>query len=218
MQTIKNLLSTKTGKLSFFGGAIAGLILLCLVCSVCGLLPGSGGNQTDVAEIATLPPLDTPSPTDTLIPPIQTPTEVPPDPTATPEPSIEGASIYQDYFNTVADQGQAIGDAMSELGNLMTDPKIGVDDWTIDVAVQMAAIQVAHDTISGLEVPPGLEGFHEFLTDATGDCSESTKHLATALDTLDENELNLSASFIQSCNGKLEDLTKRMNEAIEQLE
>lgn len=225
MKTLTNFLSTRFGKLAIFGGAIIGLIAICGICSICGLLPGSGSNKTGVAKIATLPQLDTPvpptntpAPTETPLPPTEAPTNtpIPPDPTATPEPVIE--ANYEDYFTTVANKTKELGDALGSLGELMTDPQIGTDDWTIAVSLQMATIQLAHEAISDLEIPPGLEGFHEFLTSATGDCSEATDHLAKGLDNLDKNELDLSASFIKSCNGKLDDLTKRMNEAIEQLE
>lgn len=94
MQAINNLWKTTIGKLAIIGGGgIAGLISLCFVCTICGVLVGSDETTQDTSlnptkvVVKTLPAqivdVEPPAtPTEPL--PIDTPTSLPP--TETPVP------------------------------------------------------------------------------------------------------------------------------------
>lgn len=215
----------------YVGGGVLGLIALCC----CGLyfygasLPDEEPEPTVAVTPPTLAPTETPPPA----PPTEAPEEIAPtEPTEAPEPELElptealepeppptlqptetpvpspttpGISPEERaYFQRMAEATGAIGTALGELAELTSNPT-GTDDWVIDVAVQLVAIQQAHEQVRRVEVPPGLEYMHVTLQQGTEACDQMTRTFSSAVDNNDTALLQQSMEELQTCQDKLND-------------
>ncbi len=206
------------------------LIILALAISVCcvgvvliGLLLPESEATPEPASMPTaassvqpmneLPPptavlTDTPMPTDTPIP-----TRIPtPVPTDTP-PSI--SPEVQQYLLSLLAHLQTMADALNAISDLASSPDFLSDDWKIRIATQLAIIQMTHETLTEMDVPPEMTGIHKSILNATSDCELATHFLADGIDNLDVDSLETATSLMQSCGEKIKEPSRMLEEYID---
>lgn len=144
-------------------------------------------------------------------------TSLPPTEESTAESKFMLSPSEEAYFNKVMASGGDIAEALTNLGELAKTPRIGEDDWTVDVALQLATIRTSHKELLQMNVPDGLESFHDYLTDATGDCNEATDHFAAGVDNFDNAELEIGLNSLKSCGDKIKMFEREFNKGIEAL-
>jgi hypothetical protein len=157
-----------------------------------------------------------PTPTNTqVVPPTGTPTPTStPKPTFTPKPSDTPTPTVspevQLYILEVVTKIQTMGEAMEILGALMLDPHLDNDDWVLNVATQMAVVQLAHEELTKMDVPPEMAETHALILDATGDCNEAMDYLVSGVDNLDAGDLAKASELITLCEQKMQKSVEMM--------
>ena len=125
------------------------------------------------------------------------------------EPSTPPATASeQAYAATIAEHASKVSTAMYELSSFMSDPQIGNDEWTLKVAVQLAAIRVLYDEAMEIEPPTSMTDIHYKYVQAM-------KHYETATHLLAEGIDKLDATLINQATAELETGTQLLNEATE---
>jgi hypothetical protein len=157
--------------------------------------PESKPTETVVAEVLeiltvpvltpSLPATPTPTPTEVLIP--------------TVIPTAELPSNVARYVWEVTNKIDDIGQSFNNLSNLLQLPRIGQDDWTIDIAVELVAIQYVHRTLSEMNIPPEIADIHATLLQGTSRCDEATHLIASGLDNISVDDLNLANARMSEC-------------------
>jgi hypothetical protein len=150
-------------------------------------------------------PTDTPIPTETPIPP-DTPTPLPPTNTPIPTDTPQANELLpeiQSYISAVTQKGQTMGKALGNLGDLLQNPNIGDDTWTINLAAQMTVIKLVHQELTQMDVPPEMADIHAAYLSATGDCDQAMDYLASGIDNVDTTAINQANDLIKSCGQKM---------------
>lgn len=206
------------------------LIILALALSVCCvgvvliglLLPESEATPepapmptaaSSVQPMNELPPptavlTDIPMPTDTPLP-TRIPTPVPTDTPASISPEV------QQYLLSLLAHLQTMADAMNAISDLASSPDFLSNDWKIRMAAQLAVIQMTHETLTEMDVPPEMTGIHKSILNATSDCELSTHFLADGIDNLDVDSLETATSLMQSCGEKIKEPSRMLEEYID---
>ena len=109
------------------------------------------------------------------------------------------------YAITIVDHSSRVSETMYKLGDLMSDPQIGDDKWTIDVAVQLAMMKVLYDEAMEIDPPSSMANIHYKYVQAM-------KHLDTAADLIPQGIDQLDANLINQATAELLIATQLINE------
>ena len=222
-------------QLAILGGLLlAGYLVFCGF----GCVLGMGMREPAVANVSqetvrpTLIPTDTPVPTNTPVPPVPTatrtkvfpavtptrvfhPTLAPPADTPIPAgPSLEA----QLYLLEVVPKMEPIAKALGCLSELLLYPKYYDQDWIIAVSVEMVVIQLAHEELAAMDVPPEMVEIHSAILDATSDFSAAMDYLSSGLDNLSMADLETAAALMTSGSEKMEKAVRMAEEYAAQFE
>ena len=162
---------------------ISSAITLALV--FCSTAPSESDIQTAIAQTQTSTPIDAVQRSETLEP--------------SPGSTKEAQDITNDvekYVNEIAINSGAMSQALTEISHLISNPKIGNEQWYRDLAVQMETIQLTHQEFTEMEVPIGLKEAHSILLDATGDCNKAMDYLESGIDYLNLNDIELATDYM----------------------
>jgi hypothetical protein len=127
----------------------------------------------------------------------------------TETPSLTASE--QNYATTIADHSSQVGEAMSNLSVLMTNPQIGYDEWTIDVAIEVTVIRLLYEEAQEIEPPSSMAHIHENYMQAMWHYNRAMDFLVEGIDTLD-------ADLIDQATSELETGAEYIDEATEQTE
>jgi hypothetical protein len=86
-----------------------------------------------------------------------------------------------------------------KLGELLTNPQLGEEPWTTEVATAMAVVRLAYEGLAQLQPPPHLTEVHTSLMAAAAFCDAATNSLANGLDNFDISLLQLAGQQVQQC-------------------
>jgi hypothetical protein len=104
--------------------------------------------------------------------------------------------------------------ALGKAGRLFQAPDFFNETWRLDVATQLAIIQVAHEQLSMIQPPSELFGVHSTLLNATRQCSAVAQNVATAIDALNGSLMLQAANEVQACTAGLYQATNQIEEWI----
>jgi hypothetical protein len=167
-------------------------------------VPQSTTKPLDTSTPApTLAPTDTPIPTNTPVP-TSTPTRVflptpalPPTPTDTPIPIPAGPPPeVQLYLLEVVPKTDAIAEALVDLSELLQYPRYYDQDWILAVSVEMVVIQLTHEELAAMDVPPEMVEIHSALLDATSDFSAAMDYLSSGIDNRSVADVDAAAALM----------------------
>lgn len=131
------------------------------------------------------------------------PDAAPPTPnaTATPLPAIAIGDLRQ-YLAQVLPTMLDISDALQKMATLLQAPRIGNNTWTLQLATQLAAIRLGHETLQAITPKASLAAVHRQVLSATQDCNDATYAIADGVDNFDTDELTRGAELLTSCAEK----------------
>jgi LysM repeat protein len=157
-------------------------------------------SRIQVGQILVIPSSETASPqVETPPPPLPAqPAEVPPN--------------IQMYALTIAQKMQTMADALQAIGDLTLAPDALSDDWKLQVALQLAIIQVTHQELEDMDVPPEMQEVHAAVLEATADCALSTDYLASGIDNFSTDDIEAGASLMESCGEKMQKPLEMVND------
>ena len=149
--------------------AAVGLIFFIIGISLSGSTPMP--TPAPVPEPAPAPaPAPTPAPETTEVAP-------PSEPTITPS--------EQTYATTIADHSSRVGKAFDELSELMSNPRMGDDEWTFAVAAQLATIRVLYEEVMEIDPPASMAHIHYKYVQSMKHYETATYLIAQGIDELD---------------------------------
>jgi hypothetical protein len=129
------------------------------------------------------------------------PEEVAAEPTADVSAAPSGLSAdEQAYANAVLEIVTTMSDSLESFGLLFANPRIGEEDWTIQVAANLVIWQLSYDQLLELTPPPAFEEVHLTLLTALSLYSSAADDIAAGIDSLDAT--------------RLEEAVRKMEEAI----
>jgi hypothetical protein len=228
------------GKLVVGGTAlIGGLLLCCVVLVIIGLRnpqPATGtqpSTTTIVIATATIAP-STPTPIPTIVPtntpepptaapsPTTAPTSTP-EATSTPDPPTAVPATAAPFLSAeeraavlaIGKEITEIGDALNKIGTLAQNYK-NTDDWTIAMAGQVVRVQLAHQAITKLTVPPKIKKLQSAILNATTDCNAAMDKLISGLDANDVGKISQASTLMQSCGAKIHDAQPELDALLAQ--
>ena len=137
------------------------------------------------------------------------PTSTPPVTPPTPTPLTTSEQVYA---TTIADHSNKVSNAMYELSNLMSNPQIGNDEWTLKVASQLAAIRVLYDEAMEVEPPSSMTDIHYKYVQAMKHFETATHLIAEGVDTRDANLLNQATTELTTGNQLINEATNLLEE------
>jgi len=132
----------------------------------------------------------------------------------TPSPSTGLPAISseeQSYATAIQDNAYAVANVLEELSFLMTEPEIGNDEWTLDVATQLVIIQLAYDEAIQMTPPDSMAHIHYKYIQAMNDFNDATDLIASGIDNLDASMIEQATSKIQSGSQHLVEATDLVN-------
>ena len=126
----------------------------------------------------------------------------------TPNETPSLTTSEQDYATTMAEHSSSVGEAMSNLSDLMGNPQIGYDEWTIDVATEVTVIRLLYEEVQEIEPPSSMADIHYNYVQAMWHYNRSMDLLVEGIDTLNPDLMDQAISEIEMG-------TEYLNEAIE---
>jgi len=117
----------------------------------------------------------------------------------------------QNYISALQDNSAAVGDAFEELSALMSNPQIGVDEWTLKVATQLTIIRLAYDEAKELNPPTSLSHIHSRYLQAMNKYNDATYLMASGID-------NLDSTLLDEASNKMEEGAQYIDETTSLIE
>lgn len=117
-----------------------------------------------------------------------------------------------DYLLTLGNNSATVGPVFTELSNLMANPQIGNDQWTLQVAAQLVTIRLAYEEIIALAPPSSLTNIHLKYSQAMSHFNTATYLIAEGIDALDANLLNQATAEMELGNQLINEATSLVNE------
>lgn len=116
------------------------------------------------------------------------------------------------YCLILAEQSRQWGELLTNLGELFQNPRLGEEDWTINVAIQIAGMRILADEAMELSPPKRLEEVHELYLQGVTELKWVADNLPSAIDNLDIDLINKCADKITKASEPIE---KAANKIIE---
>jgi len=139
-----------------------------------------------------------------------------PEPGANPPPAPAQSTTItaneQSYLTALGSNGNTYSDATNSLGVLTEDFQIGNDEWTLDVAVQLAILRAAYDEAVALNPPSSLAHIHSKYIEGLSHINNATYLIAEGLDNLDSDKINQATAELVIGNKLINEATALLNE------
>ena len=161
------------GKVLAYGGPVAAIVIVIIIISVAA---SAGGGDGDGQRVAGQPT----------------------DPSTQGLPEFTAAECA--YLESVRGQSEDLSDAFRQIGELAGNPRLFSDDWILNMAVQLAIIQVLYNEASALNPPPSLQPVQEAYFEGLSKANDATFLVAEGIDHLD------TQPFLEA-TGLMEDVT-----------
>ena len=113
----------------------------------------------------------------------------------------------QAYAELITDHSSEVAEALLQLTSLMSDPQIGNDEWTIDMAVQLVTIQLLYAEVLEIDPPSSMSDIHYKYVQAMWHFDNATNLIAQGIDQLDADLLDQANLEIVSAIELLEEAT-----------
>ena len=130
--------------------------------------------------------------------------------TPTRLPSLTASE--QNYSTTIVDHSSTVGEALTKLGDLMGEPQIGNDEWTLDVATQLVIIQLGYDETLEMEPPSSMADIHYHYTQAMWHYDRATDLIAEGIDTMNVDLINQAGSEMEAGTEYINEATRLLSD------
>jgi hypothetical protein len=102
----------------------------------------------------------------------------------------------QAYASAIVDQSTTLAGALAELGDLSQNYQFGDDEWTINVATQLAKIRLVYDEAMAMSPPSSMTEIHYKYT-------QGLKHYNTMTELFAQGIDELNASLIEQATTEM---------------
>ena len=119
------------------------------------------------------------------------------------------------YALTIADHAFRVGDAFTRLGELIQNPQMGDDVWTLSVAAQLVTIQLLYEEAMEIEPPSSMAHIHYKYVQGMKHYDKSTRLVAKGFDELDVNLIEEATVEINRGEASINEATQLMEEFTE---
>jgi flagellar basal body-associated protein FliL len=134
-------------------------------------------------------------------------------PTTTEKPTI--TATEKAYALTIVDQTTTMSKALTELHDLLQNYQLGNDEWTINVATQLAIIRMVYDDAMTLEPPNSMVEIHYKYVQGLKHYHTMTDLLARGIDELDVNLIEQAATEMDTGTDYITEATNLVNDFTE---
>lgn len=107
------------------------------------------------------------------------------------------------FITDATEKINTITNATIELSEYLSNPQLNNEDWIIGVAIQAASIQVAHEELTEMDVPPEMTEIHEATLNGTKDCSIAMDYLLAGIDNISQDDTLKASEYMVRCGNKL---------------
>jgi len=118
------------------------------------------------------------------------------------------------YATTIIDHASKVSETMYSLSDLMENAKFGDDEWTLNMAVQLATIQALYDEAMDVAPPDSMANIHYKYVQAMKHYETSTHLIAKGVDELDVNLINQATAEILTGAQFMDEATKLIDEFV----
>jgi hypothetical protein len=137
--------------------------------------------------------------------------------TATEQEQAAGVSPEEGaYAAEVGRQMVVLGESMGTFADLMAVPRIGQDDWTLQLVGVIVTWQTAYDEALAMSPPPSLSEVHVSYLSALGYLNAAGDDIVAGLDTSDVGRLNSAATNLELANAELATTQDLINDILEE--
>ncbi len=110
----------------------------------------------------------------------------------------------------MAEQLEYLSDALLNVSRLTGNPTF-TDEWLLELALNLAIIQLAHAELQEMAVPADMRDIHDQVLLATSDLASAADFMASGIDNFDVDDLETAAYLMGTGNDKLELATSMLN-------
>lgn len=121
----------------------------------------------------------------------------------------------QAYATTIADHSRKVGRAFEALSELMANPLMGDNEWTLAVAAHLATIRVLYEEAMEIEPPASMANIHYKYVQGMKHYETATHLVAQGFDELDVNLINQATAEISTGAQLVNEATELTEEFIE---
>jgi micrococcal nuclease len=118
----------------------------------------------------------------------------------------------QAYATTVAGEAFALEASFQRFADLMQTPRIGQDDWTIQVAAELALWKQTYADAQQLTPPPVFADIHSVWLQALGLYASAADDIANGIDNLDIDLIYAAAAKLDQATALVEQATQMLEE------
>lgn len=135
-------------------------------------------------------------------------------PTPAPE-KTELTPAEQSYVATITEQVITVGQALTQLGQLMQSPEYGTEVWVIQTASRVAIIWTSCNKTMELEPPDSMAHIHYKYVQGMQHFDTMTELLARGIDEADPDLLNEAVAEMETGAQLIGEANKLMEEFTE---
>jgi hypothetical protein len=120
------------------------------------------------------------------------------------------------YANEVGEQMTLLGESMETFSELMAAPRMGQDDWTIQLAAVIVTWRTVEDEAEAMAPPATLVDVHDSYLKALGYLNAAGDDIVAGLDTGDAQLLNRAALNLELATAELATTQDMINSILEE--
>lgn len=126
-----------------------------------------------------------------------------PGPAVSQQQATSTSSDEAAYATEIGEQMTTVGESMSLFSELMAAPRIGQDDWTIQLAAVIVTWRFARDEALALTPPPALAEVHASYLTALDYLNLAGDDILVGIDTFDVALLDRAAGNLSLANAQI---------------
>jgi endonuclease YncB( thermonuclease family) len=135
---------------------------------------------------------------------------------STESDSVAATEEEQAYVDSFIEQSSDLSDSLGRFSELALDPKIGDQDWTIGIAVELAVWRSTYQEAQALPVPPAFTEIHAAYLEALSYLDSASYDIVTGLDTFDPQLLAQANANIVLGNERITEVRRLVDELREE--
>jgi micrococcal nuclease len=116
------------------------------------------------------------------------------------------------YATTVGEEAFALEASFRRFADLMQNPRIGQDDWTIQIAAELVLWQQIYAAAQQLTPPPVFADIHAVWLQALGLYASAADDIANGIDYLDIDRIYAAAAKLDQATALVEQATQMLEE------
>lgn len=126
-----------------------------------------------------------------------------PTPTPAPAAAFDDTANVAAYIDEITPILSDMSDSLGRFSALASNPRIGSDDWTIEVATELAIWRVSYERAQEIVPPASIASVHAETLSSLNLLNDASFLIAEGLDTFDAAKLEQAAALIQEATDKI---------------